>query len=102
MGIAASSEGKGLHMMLNDVKRAYFHAKSARELYEDIPKEDAEWTPDVVGRLQLALYGTRVRSHVMAGVRCSTLVVDWVLTRQVKSMRVLQQGAQTQNTFPWG
>ena len=28
-------------------------------MYVDIPKEDPEWTPDVVGRLKLALYGTR-------------------------------------------
>ena len=59
MGIAASSESNGLHIMFNDVKKAYCHAKSARELYVDIPNEDPEWTPDVVGRLRLALYDTR-------------------------------------------
>ena len=45
--------------MLNDVKRAYFHAEAQRKLYVDILREDHQWTPDVVGRLRLALYGTR-------------------------------------------
>ena len=58
MGIASGNEGKGLHIMLNDVKRAYLHAEAQRELYVDNPREDPEWTPDVVGRLRLALYGT--------------------------------------------
>ena len=58
LGIAAN-HGKKMHVMLNDVKRAYFHAEAQRELYVDIPKEDPDWSPDVVGRLRLALYGTR-------------------------------------------
>ena len=59
MGIVSGNEGRGLHIMFNDVKRAYFHAEAQRELYVDIPKEDPEWAPDVVGRLRLALCGTR-------------------------------------------
>ena len=45
--------------MLSDVKRAYFHAAAVRYLYVEIPQEDPDWSPDVVGRLKLALYGTR-------------------------------------------
>ena len=48
-----------MHIMLSDVKRAYFHAAAARELYVEIPREDPAWTPDAIGRLNLALYGTR-------------------------------------------
>ena len=57
MGIA--SRQQGLHIMLNDAKRAHFHAEAKRDLDVDVPKEDPEWTPHVVGRLGLALYGTR-------------------------------------------
>ena len=56
---AASGQKDGLHIMLSDVKRAYFHAKAARDLYVDIPREDPDWTPDAIGKLNLALYGTR-------------------------------------------
>ena len=56
---AASHKRDGLHIMLSDVKRAYFHASAARELYVEIPREDPEWTPDAIGRLNFALYGTR-------------------------------------------
>ena len=58
MGMTFGNEGKGLHIMLNQVKRSYFHAEAKRELYVDIPK-DPEWTPHVVGRLRLFFCGTR-------------------------------------------
>ena len=45
--------------MLSDVKRAYFHAAAERELYVEIPREDPDWSPDAIGKLNLALYGTR-------------------------------------------
>ena len=48
-----------MHIMLSDVKRAYFHAAAKRELYVEIPQEDPDWCPDAIGRLNLALYGTR-------------------------------------------
>jgi hypothetical protein len=57
MGVAASD--KRLHVMLSDVKRAYFHAAAQRELYVEIPREDPDWSPDAIGKLNLALYGTR-------------------------------------------
>jgi hypothetical protein len=59
IGQAASHKDADLHIMLSDVKRAYFHAAAARELYVEIPREDPAWTPDAIGRLNLALYGTR-------------------------------------------
>ena len=45
--------------MLSDVKRAYFHALAKRELYVELPPEDIGYQPGYVGRLRLALYGTR-------------------------------------------
>ena len=56
---AASHKDDDMHIMLSDFKRAYFHAAAARELYVEIPREDPAWTPDAIGRLNLALYGTR-------------------------------------------
>ena len=39
MAHAASDEK--IHIMLSDVKRAYFHAVAKRELYVELPVEDA-------------------------------------------------------------
>ena len=59
IGHAASHKADDMHITLSDFKRAYFHAAAARELYVEIPREDPAWTPDAIGRLNLALYGTR-------------------------------------------
>ena len=45
--------------MRSNVKRAYFHALAKRELYVELPIEDAVYQEGFVGRLRLALYGTR-------------------------------------------
>jgi hypothetical protein len=59
IGQAASHKDADMHIMLLDVKRAYFHAATARDLYVEIPREDPASTPDAIGRLNLALYGTK-------------------------------------------
>ena len=47
-------------MMSNDVKRAYFYAPTTRPIYINIPDEDKEpGDENMVGRLNLSLYGTR-------------------------------------------
>ena len=58
LGHASSGDGLA-HLMLSDVKRAYFHAKANRELYVELPEEDEEYHEGYVGKLALALYGTR-------------------------------------------
>ena len=45
--------------MISDVKRAYFHAPTNRELYVEVLREDPNWRPGLLGRLRLSLYGTR-------------------------------------------
>ena len=45
--------------MINYVRRAYFYAKASRDLYIELPAEDPEAGPDVLGKLELCLYGTR-------------------------------------------
>ena len=44
-------------MLVLDVKRAHFHSTAQRELYIDLPKEDAE--EGMVGLLLRTIYGTR-------------------------------------------
>ena len=55
----ATVRGKDSHVMLSDVKRAYFHAPAERELYAELPPEDKDYGVGKVGRLNLSLYGTR-------------------------------------------
>ena len=59
MGHASANWNLGVHIMFSDVKRAYFNAKAERELWADIPEEHDGYFPGAVGRLALALYGTR-------------------------------------------
>ena len=51
--------GKMRQIMINDVSRAYFYAAATRDAYIDLPNEDAQAGGDLVGKLQLCLYGTR-------------------------------------------
>ena len=46
-------------IMTNDVSRAYFYAEATRCMYIELPREDPEYDPDMLGRLRLCLYGTR-------------------------------------------
>ena len=57
--IAAAAQDSTIQVMLSDAKRACLHAAAKRELYVEIPKDDLEWSPDAIGQLNLALYGTR-------------------------------------------
>ena len=43
--------------MIVDTARAYFNAKLDRDLYIELPPEDREEGKDLVGKLQLCLYG---------------------------------------------
>ena len=45
--------------MIDDARRAYFHAKDSRDLFVEIPDEDPRKTPGLAGCLKLCLYGTR-------------------------------------------
>ena len=46
--------------MVNDVARAYFHAKCTRYIYVELPEEGEQYgVGDLVGKLNLSLYGTR-------------------------------------------
>ena len=46
-------------VMINDVRRAYFYAKVSRDIYIEVPTEDPDAGPNVLGKLKLCLYGTR-------------------------------------------
>ena len=49
--------GKARKFMINDVARAYFNAKIDRDLYVELPAEDRDDKDDMVGKLELCLYG---------------------------------------------
>ena len=46
-------------MMINDVRRAYFYASIQRDVYIEVPREDPDAGLDVLGKLELCLYGIR-------------------------------------------
>ena len=55
---------EGPHRMqisLVDISRAYFHARVDNEhpIYVQLPPEDPEYDPNMCGRLQVHMYGTR-------------------------------------------
>ena len=46
--------------MINDVSRAFFHAKVKRDVYVDIPEEDREpGDEQQCAKLEYSMYGTR-------------------------------------------
>lgn len=52
-----SAKGKGLKLGFLDVRRAHLRAKAQRDVFIDLPDEDA--TPGMRGRLLMSLSGTR-------------------------------------------
>ena len=55
-----ASGNKGERLMVADVKRAYFHAKSKRTTYVQLPPEDVgPGEENMCGRLNYSMYGTR-------------------------------------------
>ena len=44
-------------MMLMDIGKAYFHTPATRNIFIQLPAEDAQ--PGTVGKLENSLYGTR-------------------------------------------
>ncbi len=46
-------------IMVNDIRRAYFHAPALREVYIELPHEDERREKGYVGILRKSLYGTR-------------------------------------------
>ena len=47
------------NVMINDVRRAYFYAIISRDIYIELLTEDLDAGPNVLGKLELCLYGTR-------------------------------------------
>ncbi len=59
--LALAAKGKkGTGIMVNDVKRAYFYAPAAREIYVELCEEDREpGDEEMCGILNYSMYGTR-------------------------------------------
>lgn len=45
--------------MCNDASRAYFNAAATRDIYVELPIEDPEYSKDLLGKLNVCLYGKR-------------------------------------------
>ena len=57
---AATRDGVKMEIMMNDVRRAYFHAQATRDVYVELAAEDPQYgVGDQIGKLKLCLYGTR-------------------------------------------
>ena len=55
-----TTANRGERLMVADVKRAYFHAKSKRLIYVELPPEDVgPGEEGMCGRLNYSMYGTR-------------------------------------------
>jgi len=60
MLVSKCSSRRGHRMMIVDVKRAYFYAPATRPIFIEIPLEDRKpGDENLVGKLNLSLYGTR-------------------------------------------
>ena len=56
----AATNNKGEVIMINDVSRAFFHAKATRTVYVQLPDEDPGYEEKpMCGRLNFSMYGTR-------------------------------------------
>ena len=55
-----------------DIRRAYFHAKSKRDVYIRLPNEDAE--EGMCGKLDKSMYGTRDASKNWEEEYCETVM----------------------------
>ena len=55
-----ASANKGEVIMVNDISRAFFHARVERDVYIQLPDEDRKaGEDDLCGKLRLSMYGTR-------------------------------------------
>ena len=55
-----ATANKGEVVMINDISRAFFHAKVERDVYIQLPEEDRNKGEEhLCGKLRLSMYGTR-------------------------------------------
>ena len=52
-------DGPKRTIIINDVRRAYFYAKTKRDVYIELPEEDSKRGSGMLGTLRLCLYGSR-------------------------------------------
>ena len=57
--VAWTTSGVQRHVMVIHVRRAFFYAKTNRDIYIELPAEDTEGNNDMLGKVNLSLYGTR-------------------------------------------
>ena len=57
VGFSKGREADGMKIEFMDIKRAFFHATARREVYVELPQEDAQ--EGMCGMLKKSMYGTR-------------------------------------------
>ena len=93
IGHAASHRDGGPHIMLSDMKRAYFHALAKQEFYGELPVEDDGDQYGSVGRLRLALCSTRDAASIWQEClaqhleSCGSLVAEPILVSAIMLRR---------------
>ena len=56
----AATANRGEVIMVNDIRRAFFHAKVTRDVYVQLPPEDVDSNEErMCGKLLFSMYGTR-------------------------------------------
>ena len=62
VSLAATDDGDGCSrrsLMVTDVFRTYVNASATRDMFIELPREDPEYDPTCLEKLNVCLYGTR-------------------------------------------
>ena len=84
-------------VIINDVKRAYFFASIQRDVYIEVPREDPNAGPHVLGKIKLCLSGTRDAANGVAGRAQPTARGDWFRQGRQASVGVLAPHSRALN-----
>ena len=100
LGHAASDTTQKVHIMLSDVKRAYFHALAQRELYVELPPEDSGYQSGYVGAFSASVIRHPRQRVTVARVPFKPLSRYWIQEGPIQPVRLLQRAAPAQGPFP--
>lgn len=69
-----ASSNIGEVLLVNDVGRAFFHARARREVFVQIVDEEEPGDENMCGKLNLSMYGTRDAAHIWASEYAGMLI----------------------------
>ena len=89
-------------VMVNDISRAFFHARAKREVYVQLPKEDQkEGEEGLRGRLKYSMYGTRDAAQNWQEEYSSQLVQIGFQQGKVSPCTFYHKGGKHQDLRAW-